>query len=479
MGIIARKYTTIPYVHPQTYRVRQYTNYGVGYFLQAIYNNEVLKRVIECETLHESVQVFNREVLYYADIYLPIKTKVLKNRAKPYITDETKTTIDLKAQAWTTYKSSKSSQDLAFYKSLSKQVQTKVAGDRIKWMGGGLQASNSSNEAWSKAKTLLGQTTCTSPKAILVNDVLETNPEKLANAFATFHKTKITDLRARAAEDYKINPIVRLQTWLKKRQHPLPTFNLQPIGIVKLRKLIARLKPGMSLPSDNLDGKLLKLVAPILEEALLHIINLSITTGTFDSLWKEQMIGPHHKKNDRSLMKNYRPVSIVIQLGKLTEMEVSDQVIEHYIENKLFHKAHNGSLPNLDTNTALVQVYNHMVKAADNKKLAGTVLLDQSSAYDLVDHHLLLEKLDCYNFSPLALSWFQTYLQERTFRYQIESKRSEPHPVGPHGIPQGSVLGSFLYIIQNYPTDTPSDSDTGQTPLFVGDETEKESKENP
>ena len=215
-------------------------------------------------------------------------------------------------------------------------------------------------------------------------------------------------------------------------------------------------------------------------DALLHIINLSITTGTFDSLWKEQMIGPHYKKNDPTLMMNCRPVSIIIQLGKLPEMEVSDQVITHYTENKLFHNAHNGSLPNLDTTTALVQVYNHMVKAADSKKLCGTVLLDQTSAYDLVDHQLLLEKLECYNFSPLALNWFQTYLHERTFRYQIESKRSEPHPVGPYGIPQGSVLGGLLYIIsQNDLPDAPPDSDTGQTTLFVDDDTEQESDENP
>ena len=151
-------------------------------------------------------------------------------------------------------------------------------------MGEGLQATNTINEAWTKAKTLLGQTSCSSPKTITINGATETNPQKLAEAFADYHNTKITGLRARAAEDFVIHPKIRLQSWLKKRQNPLPTFKLKPIKISKLRQLINRLKPGMSLPSDNLDGKLLKLVAPILEEALLHIINLSITTGTFDSM---------------------------------------------------------------------------------------------------------------------------------------------------------------------------------------------------
>ena len=480
LGVVVKKYTNIPHDHPRTYRVRQYTDSGIGLFLQAIFTNEVSQRVMECETLSESVSVFSREVLYYADIYLPIKTKILKNRAKPYVTEETKMTIYEKSQAWQAFKLSKSSTNLAAYKDLCKQVQSEVASDRLKWMGEGLQAPNTIDEAWMKAKILLGQTPSTSPKTITINGTHITNPQKLANEFADFHTNKITSLRARAAKEFKIHPTTRLQTWLQKRENPLPTFTLQPITINKLRKLISRFKPGMSLPSDNLDGKLLKLVAPLLEDALLHIVNLSLTSGTFDSTWKGQVIGPHHKKGDRSLLKNYRPVSIVIQFGKLTEMETSDQVVKHFTENHLFHNAHNGSLPNLDTNTALIQVYNHMVKAADDKKIAGTVFLDQSSAFDLVDHQLLLEKLECYNFSAKALSWFTTYLEDRTFEYQIESKRSRAHLVGPYGVPQGSVLGSLLYIIsQNDLPDAPPESDTGQTTLYVDDDTEQESDERP
>ena len=125
------------------------------------------------------------------------------------------------------------------------------------------------------------------------------------------------------------------------------------------------------------------------------------------------MIFPHFKKDDPLQLKNYRLVSIIIQMGKLTEMEVSDQTVEHFTKNKMFHKAHNGSLPHLDTNTALIQVYNHIVKAADEKKITGTVLLDQSSAYDFVDHKILLEKLEIYNFSNETLKWFESYLHGR------------------------------------------------------------------
>ena len=79
-------------------------------------------------------------------------------------------------------------------------------------------------------------------------------------------------------------------------------------------------------------------------------------------------------------MSNYRPVPIIIQLGKLTEMEVSDQTIKHFTDNNLIHPAHNGNLPGLSTDTAILSVYDKMIKGAEDKNLTGTVLLDQSSA---------------------------------------------------------------------------------------------------
>ena len=100
------------------------------------------------------------------------------------------------------------------------------------------------------------------------------------------------------------------------------------------------------------------------------------------------------------------------------------------------NNSHNSGISILDTNTVLIQVHNLMTTATELKQIAATVFLDQSSAYDLIDHCILTEKFKCYNFSPSTMDWFKSYLSDRQYSYQTESRTSAKRDVGPYGVPQ-------------------------------------------
>lgn len=55
-------------------------------------------------------------------------------------------------------------------------------------------------------------------------------------------------------------------------------------------------------------------------------------------------------------------------------------------------------------------------KEMDNKKMVGSVILDFSAAFDIIDHELLKDKLKGYGFLPTALSWIESYLSGRKQR---------------------------------------------------------------
>lgn len=175
-----------------------------------------------------------------------------------------------------------------------------------------------------------------------------------------------------------------------------------------------RLKPGRSLPKDEIDARTIKDAAPILAPAIKHIINFSLQEGHFASNWKPQIIAPHHKKDIKTDVSNYRPVSNIVELGKIVEMEAGDQIVEHFMQHNLFHQAHHGSLPSLDTTTALISIQKFITDAAEKKELCATVFLDQSSTFDIVDHEILLKKLEAYNFGQGPMRWFKSYLSNRT-----------------------------------------------------------------
>uniref|UniRef100_A0A8C5HZV2 Reverse transcriptase domain-containing protein n=1 Tax=Gouania willdenowi TaxID=441366 RepID=A0A8C5HZV2_GOUWI len=89
--------------------------------------------------------------------------------------------------------------------------------------------------------------------------------------------------------------------------------------------------------------------------------------------------------------------------------------------------------------------------AADSEKCSVLVLLDLSSAFDTVDHHILIGRLrDVAGLSGPVLEWFRSYLTGRTFSVYYNNETSETADLK-WGVPQGSVLGPLLFLIYLLP----------------------------
>jgi len=98
------------------------------------------------------------------------------------------------------------------------------------------------------------------------------------------------------------------------------------------------------------------------------------------------------------------------------------------------------------TETAVVIVYNDIVRSIDRREDVPLVLLDLSSAFDTVDHDCLTSIFrDRFSVAGVALSWFQSYLSGRTHTFMSEDDRSGPFTVC-CSVPQGSVLGLIEFI---------------------------------
>ena len=115
--------------------------------------------------------------------------------------------------------------------------------------------------------------------------------------------------------------------------------------------------------------------------------------------------------------------------------------------------------------------------AAEGKKLTAALLLDQSPAYDLLDHKILLKKLKVYNFDEDSIQWFRSYLSGRSQSVQVEAQQSPVQELGDLAAPQGSVLGGILFLINE--NDFPACRDEGDSVLFVDDDTDVVSDPDP
>lgn len=155
------------------------------------------------------------------------------------------------------------------------------------------------------------------------------------------------------------------------------------------------------------------MLAPVLSS----IINLSLSSAMFPQTFKHAIVTPLLKKPglDKESLSNYRPISNLSFVSKLTERVVLQRLSVHLASNDLFNKHQSAYTKNRSTETVLLSVCNSITNAMSNQRITGLCMLDLSAAFDTIDHSILLERLSCwFGIRGSVLSWFTSYLMNRT-----------------------------------------------------------------
>lgn len=206
---------------------------------------------------------------------------------------------------------------------------------------------------------------------------------------------------------------------------------------------------------DVIPTKFLKEVFNTVGPSILSIINSSLTEGVVPSAFKHTVVQPLLKKPnlDPSDFNNFRPISNLPFLSKILEKAVSTQLLSFMSQNNLFEKFQSGFRACHSTETALLRVTNDLLLAADRGEGAILILLDLSAAFDTIDHEILMDCLrNRVGIRDTALSWFYSYLLERTFAVTIGNHCSSTSTLA-CGVPQDSVLGPIYFVFICCPLD--------------------------
>ena len=146
-----------------------------------------------------------------------------------------------------------------------------------------------------------------------------------------------------------------------------------------------------------------------------------------------------------SIEKVIRPISLTLIAAKVFEsiiMKWVDETIEGEIDAKQF-----GGISGTSTTDVLVELVHMWYKATDKlNSYVRVVMLDFSKAFDLINHHLLLDKLQSYGLPAHILRWMATFLLDRAQRVKIGNEYSHSsHPNG--GVPQGTLSGPKCFLV--------------------------------
>ena len=183
----------------------------------------------------------------------------------------------------------------------------------------------------------------------------------------------------------------------------------------------------------------------ICAQNLLNIWNNEILGNkVFPQELKLANVTPIFKKDDATLCKNYRPISVLPSTSKIFERIIRNQLvpfIEEFLSPNLC-----GYRKRFSTQDALVRLVEKWKKVIDNKGYTGAILMDLSKAFDTINHELLIAKLHAYGVDRASLEIMHSYLTNRWQRTKINETFSTWSELIT-GVPQGSVLGPILFNI--------------------------------
>ena len=133
-------------------------------------------------------------------------------------------------------------------------------------------------------------------------------------------------------------------------------------------------------------------------------------------------------------------------LSKIMEKAIFGQLAKYLEENNIIHPNLHGSRPGHSTSTALIQLYDRWVEEVEDDKLVGVLLCDQSAAFDLCDHYILVEKLRLMGVEENAAKWILSYLSDRKQSCFVDGNLSPAISLFSCGVPQGSIGGPLLWL---------------------------------
>ncbi|CAB3991234.1 Hypothetical predicted protein, partial [Paramuricea clavata] len=123
------------------------------------------------------------------------------------------------------------------------------------------------------------------------------------------------------------------------------SFSFRPVSVTLVYTLLVNLSTTKATGMDKISAKILQVAAPVIAPSLTEIFNMSIDSDQFPSGWKAARVIPLFKKGQRSMLDNYRPISILPVVSKLMERIMYDQMYEYLNQNNLFSKHQFGFRP--------------------------------------------------------------------------------------------------------------------------------------
>lgn len=428
-----------PKRQPEIKTFRSLKHYSQDMFCNSILDNVPnLNIILETDDVNRQVEVFNNVFNTCLNECAPVVTKEIRRPYAPWITDDIHSAMDVRNDLQKRLKKDRYNillQDE--YKREKKRVKSLIHNSKSNYTKEKIHnCKGNTKDTWKVIKKII-------PNRPNTKQCIFEDSNLKANEFNDFFANVGRNTHEKAQEMLNDDETLDILPFTQIIDANMQPFRPQPVTVETVILTVKDLNNSNSFGSDGIPTRFIKDSLFVIAFYVTVIINTSIVTGIYPTIWKYSHVTPLLKNGDINDPSNFRPISLLSILSKVLEKIVAGQLVLHLENKKLLSNTQHGFRRNLSTETALMKVTEEIYKNMDNREISLLILCDLSKAFDSVSHEVLIRKC-----SELYIDkfWFQDYLKDRTQSVCIDNITSTVTNVK-YGVPQGSILGPILFLI--------------------------------
>jgi hypothetical protein len=375
----------------------------------------------------------------------PTRLKKSDFKLKPWITKKlTKLINDRNKLQKKVNKHPNKTRLLNYYNKLCETIKSEIIKSKDTFYNRRLdECSGNSKAEWKLVNSILNKDTSNAVNSISINGNVISDPLTISNHFNEF----FTNVSSNVSESFNLSSNVSPSSLnLISDSSQTQSFFFNPFSSSELLSIIKSLDNSTSTNHFYISNKTIKEIAPYIVDILCSIFNNCVLQGVFPKSLKSSVVIPLYKKSSKLDANNYRPISNLSPFSKIFEKGMKSRIIKYLDKINFLSPYQFGFRKKLSTELALEKFTTEILKGLNDSKCCAALFIDITKAFDMVDHNLLLRKLELAGFRGNILNWFKSFLSGRTQRVNIKNFLSSSLELL-LGVPQGSVLGPLLFLI--------------------------------
>lgn len=386
---------------------------------------------------------FYQTFLHYFEICFPLKKYLVKSRCdKSWYNDDLKRFADYVREVYDIYKCTGDMNVLELYRTAHKTYKNKIVETKKRHYDSVIKNSrDKSKTAWKVIKTMTNRASNSVGGDLSIRNqqgVMTTAPDGVAALFREhFEQRQKRPASFSGCTNCKGS-----------------TFYLMPTDRAEVGGVLSDVAVKHSAGVDDVPCSLVKYVSIYIMEPLVYVINRCLSEGIFPSNLKLNKIIPCHKRGDVHDVANYRPISLPSVFAKIFEKVINNRLINYLIKYNLISSTHFGFVAGRSTSDAICHAITEIYNKLDRGDVVAGIFFDLSRAFDMVDHSVLISKMQALGIFGVASDLFQSYLNNRKSKIMLSAevnnvrKNIYSSVIEMYcGIPQGSILGPTLFLI--------------------------------